>query len=611
VIEVTISVQTIIEIQNLYQRYSRSKNTKTEDQKEINELLSFCARIAASANRNHILTDEAVYQLFELIYKISLKKQRDSENFISNVVKKCFSDTFFKVLVKLKQSNIYSKDIFKLLWENQVYIDNAFLQLIELMINDKELEQNDILLVGKFPKSANHIYLCLRFLSKYKLDRFKKSLYEQAEFAKTLWEAWSHLVDKEVPFHEDIHIPDTILNIFRAMFKSPACSLLLAKGIALLFHNPTYYFDYYKLLCNNPWDAVELAQAFVGLVYMPNYHKQNIEMITQYPRNAKVISCALNILMTNRVYATYYSYLHSNPREATVIANLVSYLETKSMMNQIIQAAIVNNARNISPLFNIVVFLSRMSCMLNLKTLYVIFDNNEYIPDIALKLTDMSAGDLTSLNYVTFNKLIEDIKEEKRKIELEKEKMKQNEAGLISRVEISPLEEIRDCERAYNYLKENIFNKKEKLDKQISIDLIKKVFLQLLQFGLNGDKKESVLKDMSSLFYLITVDYNKAMVNIHNNSRYDTFFGKTNTTAWTEMMKVIRDQAYQLLTVVVENESDSNNKIALLEEMKEKAIFAEHRTNSFFNRFHETTTVKEINKKIEALRAPVLHSLNK
>jgi hypothetical protein len=126
-----------------------------------------------------------------------------------------------------------------------------------------------------------------------------------------------------------------------------------------------------------------------------------------------------------------------------------------------------------------------------------------------------------------------------------------------------------------------------------------------------NSKEERILQAMCDLFNYINRGEHKIRINTHKNRRYDSLFSKNNTNAWTDMMKVIRDQAYQLLMELVDKEPDTNKKIALLEKMSNQAIFIEHRTNSFFNRFHDTKTVNAINQKIASLISPVEPALIK
>ena len=573
-------------------------------------MLEFCEQIRRGTSPNYILTVEAVYQLFNLTLNIYRKNQKNTKKFIDFITRECFSKPFFETQVKLRDNKISSFDIFKLLWVKPPAFDSAFLKLIELLQSNKWLTEDDILQLSKFAQNAQYIYNGLIFLKDYKLNTIDniKALFEQAEFAETLSNAWYYFVDNEFPFHETISIPIEVKNIIIVMLQNPRDALRLAMGIVILYQN-NLFFKYSTILCKHPAHAPELAKAFVTVIKMPTYYEEIVATIEQYPEHADEIARAINILTTNRTHG-YYMMLHSNPRQATVIAKLVTILHNKDLINIDVRAAIVNNARHLMDLFNIVVMLQRLSTMLNVKTLYVIIDNADFIPQIHDKLMGMPVVEFNVLNLVGLNKLIDEIKSEKGKKELEKVQQREKKLEIEPIAAVSPLAEIQGIHGAMHYLDDNIFLLKTSINKHVAINHIKKVYVQLLQHGMNS-KEERILQAMCDLFSYINRGEHKIRINTHKNRRYDSLFSKNNTNAWTDMMKVIRDQAYQLLMELVDKEPDTNKKIALLEKMSAQAIFVEHRTNSFFNRFHDTKTVNAINQKIASLISPVEPALIK
>jgi hypothetical protein len=322
------------------------------------------------------------------------------------------------------------------------------------------------------------------------------------------------------------------------------------------------------------------------------------------------IASALNVFATTKINPDNVKLLHANPQEAKTIANLLVFLEQRSLLRDNIYSAIADGARHVSPLYDILLLLARDTKVLVVEVISVILRNADYIPEIKDKILSMSMVERATLNQDKFNSIIREVMDDTKISDRENEKKRQSQARLARSANVCALEDVKGFHGATQYLNGHIFSIQGRVDKSESIEHIKKVFIKLLHEGLNN-KDVQLLDAMCNVFNFINRGEHKVIVNSHKNIRCDSLFSKANTTAWAEMMKVLRDQTYQLLMATVDNEPDIHKKIALLSGMNTKAIFAEHRTNSFFNRFHETITVKEINMKIATLKAQISLGLSR
>ena len=100
------------EIRHFYLNNKRSKSTAGADQAELEELLKFCLTVSDGVSRHYILTAQLTYELFNLFYKVYLKKEKSTKHLLDFIIWTCFSNDFVKVEFTLRENNISAFKIF-------------------------------------------------------------------------------------------------------------------------------------------------------------------------------------------------------------------------------------------------------------------------------------------------------------------------------------------------------------------------------------------------------------------------------------------------------------------------------------------------------------------